>query len=139
MTDTDKLAEYEGIIRMLTVKLEELAVENERLRSEGGAHAALKDVYLDRDLPEALRVKAATAALALETPRLMPVQQIAMKAGEPVVPLAELVTARRARQDELCPASVDQRRSDGRFNKALELVPVAASHRNGNGNGSDQD
>ena len=37
MTDTEiqgKLAEYEGIIRMLTGKVEELAAANERLTSE---------------------------------------------------------------------------------------------------------
>jgi hypothetical protein len=101
MTDTDKLAEYEGIIRMLTAKIEELVAENERLRAQGGAHAALKDVYLDRDLPEALRVKAAGLALAHETPRLQPVQQLDLKAEEPPEPLAVVVERQRRRADAL--------------------------------------
>jgi hypothetical protein len=132
MTDTDKLAEYEGIIRMLTVKLEELAVENERLRSEGGAHAALKDVYLDRDLPEALRVKAATAALPHETPKLMSVPPPLELAAEETIPIAQLVEQRRARQNSLCPQSASDL-------PPVEVLPIADDrHRNGNGgNGND--
>jgi hypothetical protein len=101
MTDTEK-AEYEGIIRLLTTKLEELAVENERLRSEGGAYAALREVFLNRDMPEALRVKAATAALPHEKPRLMPERApLDLTAEEPPEPLAVVVERQRKRADAL--------------------------------------
>jgi hypothetical protein len=47
MTDADK-AEYEGVIRLLTAKVEELAAENARLRSsESTAHSVLREVYND--------------------------------------------------------------------------------------------
>jgi hypothetical protein len=113
MTDTEK-AEYEGIIRMLTTKLEELAGENERLRSEGGAYAALRGVFLNRDIPETLRVKAATAALPHEKPRLMPERAPLDLTAEESEPLAAVVERQRARQNLLCPQSTDQ---------VLDVVP----------------
>jgi hypothetical protein len=50
VTDTDiqsKLVEYEGIIRMLTAKVEELVADNQRLTSELTAHQTLKAIYAD--------------------------------------------------------------------------------------------
>ena len=67
-----KLARYETVIGLQMEEIDRLRAENERLRSEGGAHAALKDVYLNPDAPQGNRIKAATAALPHETPRLTP-------------------------------------------------------------------
>ena len=70
----NRLAEYEGMVRLLTAKLEELAAENTRLRSsENNAHSVLREVYNDPTASPAVRVKAAGLALPHETPRLTPV------------------------------------------------------------------
>ena len=67
MTDTEK-AEYDDVVRMLTVKLEQLAAENARLRSsENNAHSVLREIYNDSTASPAVRVKAAGLALPHET------------------------------------------------------------------------
>ena len=93
-----KFDEYEYLLRAATEKIEELAAENERLRAAGGAHAVLKDIYLNRNQPESLRAKAATAALPHETPKLTPVSPPLELTAE-VIPLRQLVEQRRARAD----------------------------------------
>jgi hypothetical protein len=110
MTDTDiqsKLAEYEGIVRLLTAKCEELAAENARLRSEkSDALSVCKEMYSDPNAPPALRLKAAGLALPHEVPRLESVPPpLDLVANDPdsTLPLAELVAKRRARQNQLEP------------------------------------
>jgi hypothetical protein len=97
MTDTEK-AEYDDVVRKLTMKLEQLAAENARLRwSENDAHSVLREVYNDPTASPAVRVKAAGLALSHESAPLKPVTQLELKAEEPVIPLADLVRRRRAR------------------------------------------
>jgi len=101
MTDA-KLAEYEDMIRALTMKCEELAAENTRLRSErSDALSVLKEAYNDPAVPPALRIKAAGLALPHEVPRLMPERAAIDATCEEIIPLAELVTQRRARADAM--------------------------------------
>jgi hypothetical protein len=96
MTDTEK-AEYDDVVRKLTMKLEQLAAENVRLRSsENNAHAVLREVYNDPTASPAVRVKAAGLALPHETPRLTPQPPAIDATCEEVIPLAELVRMRRA-------------------------------------------
>jgi hypothetical protein len=103
VTDADgKLTEYEGVIRLLTAKVEELVAENQRLRSEtSDALSVCQEVYSDPNASPALRLKAAGLALPHEVPKLMPERAPLELSGEPIIPLADLVTARRARQDAL--------------------------------------
>ena len=105
MTNThiqSRLAEYEGMVRLLTAKLEELAAENAWLRSsENNAHSVLREVYNDPTASPAVRVKAAGLALPHETPRLMPVPPAIDATAEEIIPLADLVRRRRARQAAL--------------------------------------
>jgi hypothetical protein len=95
MTDTDvqsKLAEYEGIVRLLTAKLEELAAENTRLRSEkSDALSVCKEVYSDPAAPAALRLKAAGLALPHET-----------RGDEQYGPRASIATATSGMRKQLC-------------------------------------
>jgi hypothetical protein len=106
VTDADlqgKLAEYEGIIQMLTAKVEELVAANERLTSELTAHQTLKAIYADPNQPATVRVRAAQAALNVESPKLQSVPPPLDLVAEKIEPLAELVNKRRARQDLLEP------------------------------------
>jgi hypothetical protein len=101
MTDTEK-AEYEGIIRLLTTKLEEVAAENTRLRSEkSDALSVCQLIYSDPDAPPAIRIKAAGLALPHETPRLTPVEAPLDLIAEPIEPLADVVARQRARADRM--------------------------------------
>ena len=69
MTDPEK-AEYEDVLRRLTAKCEELVAENARLRSESGAHTALRSVYTDPQASETNKVRAAAAAIGYEQPKI---------------------------------------------------------------------
>ena len=98
----NRLAEYEGMVRLLTAKLEELAAENTRLRSsENNAHSVLREVYDDPTASPAVRVKAAGLALSHESAPLKPVEAPLDLVAEPVEPLAEVVRRQRARADKM--------------------------------------
>ena len=98
----NRLAEYEGMVRLLTAKLEELAAENTRLRSsENNAHSVLREVYDDPTASPAVRVKAAGLALSHESASLKPVEAPLDLVAEPVEPLAEVVRRQRARADKM--------------------------------------
>jgi hypothetical protein len=131
MTDTDiqsKLAEYEGIVRLLTVKLEELAAENARLRSEkSDALSFLKEVYNDPTVSPAHRIKAAGLALPHEVPRLTPVPPALELQAEPAECLADTVHRQRARMDQILRLPLEQR---------SELFAPGRRH---SGNGNDDD
>jgi hypothetical protein len=107
MTDAEfqnRLAEYEGVVRLLTAKCEELAAENAKLRSEkSDALSVLREVYNDPDASPAHRIKAAGLALPHEVPRLEsvppPLDLVAER--EPIEPLADVVARRRARADRM--------------------------------------
>ena len=105
MIDADlrsKLAQYEDMIRALTVKCEELAAENTRLRSEkSDALSVLKEAYNDPAVPSALRIKAAGLALPHETPRLTPQPAPLDLPYEEVEPLAVVVERQRKRVDAM--------------------------------------
>src|SRR5262249_334775 len=83
---------------MLTMKLEELAAENTRLRSsENNAHSVLREVYNDPTASPAVRVKAAGLALPHETRRLESVPPPLELVAEPIEDLATVVQRQRAR------------------------------------------
>ena len=126
MTDTEK-AEYDDVVRMLTVKLEQLAAENARLRSsENNAHSVLREIYNDSTASPAVRVKAAGLALPHDTPRLTPVPPPLDLVAAPVTPLADLVAERRARADAML------------LKPPYRTLPSSHVFK-GNGNGSDDD
>ena len=97
-----KFREYEYTIKQLVAKLEELATENESLRSGLGAHGVLKLVYSDNNQPANVRVKAAQAALNVEKPKLMP-EKAAIDATCEVISesLVDLISRQRARADRM--------------------------------------
>jgi hypothetical protein len=130
MTDAEfqnRLAEYEDMVRLLTAKLEDLAAENTRLRSEkSDALSVCKEVYSDPGAPPALRLKAAGLALPHEAPRLAPVEAPLELTAEPCEPLADVIARQRARADQML--LTDPRYRD---------LPNFPSRPSGDGNDSD--
>jgi hypothetical protein len=109
MTDAQK-AEYESVIQKLTTALEQALAENTRLRSsENSAHAVLREVYNDPTASPAIRVKAATAALPHETPRLEPVPPPLDLVAEEYEPLSVVVERQRKRADALLALPLEER------------------------------
>jgi hypothetical protein len=133
-TAEEKLARYEFVLDAYVRELTTLREENARLKEGATALTTLQNFYRNSDLPESLRTKAAGLALQHEVPRLLPEKAPLDLVAEPVIPLADLITARRARQDRLCPQSAD---GLGSSELPIELVPIADSRSNGSsGNGS---
>jgi hypothetical protein len=99
MTETaeEKLARFETVIGLQMQEITRLREENERLRAASNAHSVLREIYLDRSLPESLRAKAAQAALPHEVPRLTPQPPAIDVTAEPYEPLAVVVQRQRAR------------------------------------------
>jgi hypothetical protein len=128
MTDAEK-AEYDEVVRMLTVKLEQLAAENARLRSEAGAHDVLRNIYGDSSQPAGVRVKAAQAALGVEKARLQPQPPPLELVAEVIEPLADVVTRQRARAERML-------REDPRY-RDLPKGPFLLKPRDGNDQGDD--
>jgi hypothetical protein len=103
MTETaeEKLARFETVIDLQMKEIDRLRAENARLRSGGGAHTVLKEIYNDPDAPQGNRIKAAQAALPHEVPRLESVPPPLDLVAEPVIPIAEVVRVQRARADKM--------------------------------------
>jgi hypothetical protein len=109
MTDTEK-AEYEGVIRQLVTKVEQLAAENTKLRSEkSDAMSVVKEIYSDPDASPSLRLKAAGLALPHEVPRLAPVEAPMELVAEVVEPLAVVVERQRARMNRILALPMEER------------------------------
>jgi hypothetical protein len=107
-------------------ELTKLRAEVERLQSVGGAHGVLKSIYLNGDLPESLRAKAAIGCLQHEVPKLMPERApLELKPVEPQKSLGERCEVAMARADRMMALSLEERAA---------LIPGV---RNGNGNRTD--
>jgi hypothetical protein len=124
MTDAEK-------IELLRAKLEETLSENDKLRAlvtnltEGAsAHETLQELHRNRDLPAAIRAKAAIGCLGVESALLKPVAPAIDATCEEIEPLHQLVERQRARADRMLlePPFSEQPRS---------------LKSNGNGNGQD--
>ena len=124
------------LIRQLTMRLRETVDENDQLRAElarmtegASAHDTLSELHRNRDLPPAIRAKAAIGCLGVESAPLKPVEPPLDLVAEPYVPLAELVAKRRAHVARLASETKD-----------IEVLPngtVRVLPRPGS-NGSDQ-
>jgi hypothetical protein len=98
MTDIEK-AEYDDVVRQLMAKCEQLAAENASLKANNAsAHQTLRAIYADSSQPATVRVRAAQAALNVETPSLKPEPAPLDLVAEKIEPLADLVARRRRRQ-----------------------------------------
>jgi hypothetical protein len=135
-----KLAEYETLLKLQMQKIEELAAENELLRSGLDAHSTLKEIYLDRNAPQGNRIKAAQAALNVEKPRLAMTAYVGKdQTAEVVIPLADLVRRRRARVAALQGLPPGHPRYLEWVDRDGEDFTDSAGNSSGNGNGQDDD
>jgi|SRR6516164_3424332 hypothetical protein len=121
-TIEEKLLRYETVLDLQIREIDRLRAENERLRTVAGAHGVLKEIYLDPEAPQVNRIKAASACLVHETPKLQSVSQLELSAEPEPEPLADLVSRQRARADRMLTENIEFKR----------LLPVS-SQRNGNG------
>jgi hypothetical protein len=123
-----QLDEARFIIGQQMARIAELEAEVQNLKAGLSAHEVLQSIYRD-SASESARIRAAQAALGVESAPLKsvepPLDLVAVKSPEPLV---DVVTRQRARQDFLCPESIDF--------KAQSLLP--AGNRSGNGS-NDQD
>ena len=93
----------DDLIRQLVQRLRETVDENDRLKAlvarmtEGAlGRDTLSEIHRNRDLPAAVRVKAAIGCLPYESPPLQSVPPAVDATCEEIIPLAQLVTLRRA-------------------------------------------
>jgi hypothetical protein len=101
MIDAEK-AEYDDVVRRLMAKCEQLAAENAALKAGLDAHSTLKSIYADNSQPATVRVRAAQAALNVETPPLKPQPSAIDAACEEIIePLADVLARQRARCDAM--------------------------------------
>jgi hypothetical protein len=101
MTDTEK-AEYDDVVRQLMAKCEQLAAENAALKANNAsAHQTLRAIYADSTQPATVRVRAAQAALNVETPSLKSQPPAIDATCEEIEPLADVVARQRARCDRM--------------------------------------
>jgi hypothetical protein len=69
-TVEQKLARFETVIGLQMQEIDRLRTENDALRAEGGAHTALRSVYNDPQASETNKVRAASAAIGYEQPKI---------------------------------------------------------------------
>jgi len=125
-TPEAKLKRHEDALVACMAEIERLRAENARLRSsEADAHSTLRMIYGDDSQPANVRVRAATAALAHESPSLKPVEAPLELVAEVVEPLAAVVERQRARADRLLALSLEERAA---------LIAGVSNDNGGNGN-----
>jgi len=72
-TVEQKLERWAYVIDAQSKEIDRLRVENASLRQEGGAHTALRSVYNDPQASETNKVRAASAAIGYEQPKILSV------------------------------------------------------------------
>jgi hypothetical protein len=109
MTDIEK-AEYDDVVRQLMAKCEQLAAENASLKANNAsAHQTLRAIYADSTQPATVRVRAAQAALNVETPALKPEPAPLDLVAEVIEPLSVVVERQRKRADAMLALSLEER------------------------------
>lgn len=96
-----ELDEYKRVVREQVAEISRLRSEVERLTVAADAYTALRAVYTDPSASQSNKVKAAAAAIGYERPKILPVPPALDLTAEEIIPLAQLVEQRRARQDAL--------------------------------------
>ena len=91
-----KLKRHEDALAACMVEIQRLRAENASLKANASAHQTLKEIYGNPAEPTSNRIRAATAALACETPRLESVPPpLDLIAAEEIEPLSVVVERQR--------------------------------------------
>jgi hypothetical protein len=112
------------VMQRQMARIAELEAEVARLKANASAHQTLASIYSDPNQPTGHRIRAATAALACETPRLESVPPAIDSTCEEYEPLADVVRRQRARADRM--------QLEPPFSDLPKVFPLQ-----GNGNGDD--
>jgi hypothetical protein len=123
-----QLDDAKYVMRRQMARIAELEQENERLKEGLSAHGVLRSIYSDETQPTGHRIKAAIGSLPHETPKLQSVPPPLELVAEPVIPLADLVTQRRARMNRILALSLEERAA---------LIPGCNDGNGSNGSGND--
>jgi hypothetical protein len=91
----------EVLCRAQADEIDRLRAVVAKLTGTDDAHSTLRRLYLDEAQSPNARIRAATAALVVEKPRLAPEPRPLELTAKPIEDLATLVHRRRARQDAL--------------------------------------
>jgi hypothetical protein len=122
-----QLEEAAHILRQQTARIAELEAEVERLKANASAHQTLASIYTDPAQPTGHRIRAATAALACETPRLESVPPAIDATCEEIYePLSVVVERQRKRANEILALPLEER----------ERMIAGVVKRDGNGDDS---
>jgi hypothetical protein len=120
-TPEAKLKRHEDALVACMAEIERLRAENASLKANNAsAHQTLRAIYADSSQPATVRVRAAQAALNVETPRLEPQPAPLDLTAEEIEPLAVVVERQRRRADRILALPLEERaamitgvRSDG--------------------------
>ena len=101
------------------------------------AHSTLRRLYLDETQNSNARIRAATAALNVEKPRLEPVPPPMELVAEQHESLADIVTRQRARADAMRPKLIEQTKKDNEAAVLAQRARMNRDWRNGGNSGGD--
>src|SRR6516164_4086864 len=90
-----QLEDAEHVMRRQMARISELEAEVAALKA-ADAHNTLKSIYADSTQPTGHRIRAAQAALNVETPSLKPQPPAIDAVCEEIIPLPQLIEERRA-------------------------------------------
>jgi len=109
-TDLKAYAErLEVLCRAQADEITRLRDELTRVAEGASSYATLSDIHRNRELPAAVRVKAAIGCLSREMAPLAPERAPIELTAEPVRPLSEIVQEQRARADAWLALPLEER------------------------------
>src|SRR5689334_22459319 len=105
-----KLRRHEDALVACMAEIERLRAENASLKANNAsAHQTLRAIYGDSTQPATVRVRAAQAALNVESPALKPVEPPLELTAEEYEPLSVVVERQRARMNKLLSLPLEER------------------------------
>ena len=126
-TPEQKLKRHEDALVACMAEIERLRAENVALKANNAsAHQTLRAIYADSSQPATVRVRAAQAALNVETPSLKPEPAPLDLVAEPYEPLSVVVERQRKRADAIEALPMEER----------ERMIAGVVRRNSNGDDS---
>jgi len=130
-TAEQKLKRHEDALVACMAEIEKLRAENASLKANATSHQTLKEIYGNPAEPTSNRIRAATAALGVETPSLKPQPSVLDLVGEEIEPLAVVVERQRKRCDALQGRNIEV--TDSGVRVLDNLLPMPGNGGDGQG------